>query len=523
MAGGGDHDVGRGDRAPSGLTRTVVRGVGASGLGYVLTQVLTLAAYLALARLATPEDFGEFAAGAIVVNISLLVFGAESGILSALIHRRDRLEEAAATAVVATAVAGVVLSLLALAVSPLVGEFFDSDRIGSVAAASSGLMLLRTIPVVPMALLQRRFSFLRRMVVEPVGVVVFGVVAVIATANGMGVWGLVIATYAQAFLDAILSWGLVRWRPRFRLASIPMWRELVAYARHVFAASAVLRTGEQIPAALIGRFVGAAPLGQFRYGIRIASTPFGLILAAASYVLFPALARIADDRERFRLAFIRALRWMAVAGMPTGLIVLALGKPTAELVFGDVWADAGEAAMALCLYPAAGALSSVVVESFLASGRPQLVVRIEVVALVIGAATMVALLPLELVGVAAGVSIGISAGAVYALYKAHVVLSISAREILAEIGPPIAAAVVMGVSVLALDRLVVDSRDHETALGLCLLAAEGIAAFGIYGLVLHGLAPGRAPELRALIERARAQPAAERPADVDDLDLSRPL
>src|SRR5690348_4684574 len=106
---------------PPGLTRTVVRGVGLAGAGFFVTQVLTFGSYLALARVATPQDFGRFAAGSIVVGVGLLF--SESGMQSAVIQRRDRIEEAASTAFVATVIGGLLLGLIGLAASPLVGYF----------------------------------------------------------------------------------------------------------------------------------------------------------------------------------------------------------------------------------------------------------------------------------------------------------------------------------------------------------------------------------------------------------------
>src|SRR5438034_9526693 len=150
---------------PPGLSRTVVRGVGLAGAGFLLTQALTFGSYLALARLAPPQDFGRFAAGSIVVGFGLLV--SESGMLGALIQRRDRLEEAASTAFVATMASALLLGLAALAVSPLVGYFFHSHEIGLVAAAMSGFVALKQTMIVPDALMQRRFSFVRRVVLEP--------------------------------------------------------------------------------------------------------------------------------------------------------------------------------------------------------------------------------------------------------------------------------------------------------------------------------------------------------------------
>jgi PST family polysaccharide transporter len=510
--------------SPSGLTATVVRGTGISGVAYLITQALTLGSYLILARLATPEEFGQLAAGSILVSVGILL--SESGMLAALVHRRDRLEEAAATAVIATFAAGSGLALLAFAASPIVGSFFGSDQIASVAAATSGLLFLRAIPVVPTALLQRRFSFLRRVVVEPAGAIAFGVTAIVATAEGLGVWGLVLGFYAHAVTDVILSWVLARWRPRLRRASFQMWRELVGYGRHVFTATAVLRIGGEVPVALLGRFVGASPLGQYRYANRIAATPFAVILAAASSVLFPAFARISTERERFRGAFVRALRWMATIGIPSGLILLPLGHPIAMLVFGKTWSDAGWAVMALCLLPAAGAIISVVSEVFKADGRPELLTRMHLLETGLGAAAMVALLPFGLIGVAAGISVGATGGAIYALHRVHVVLDLPIRSILREVAPPLAAAVLMAGCLLPVELLLVDAAGHDTGLGLALVAAEAASGLLAYGLCLHLLVPGQTRELTDLLRlglrRGERGAGGERPRSIAEGPLEQP-
>src|SRR5687768_14799544 len=110
--------------ASRSLTGTVVRGASLAVAGYALAQIITLGFYVALARLATPEEFGQFAAASIVVNVGLLF--TESGMLAAIIHRRERVEAAASTAVVSTALGGLLFSLMALALSPLIGSFFGS-------------------------------------------------------------------------------------------------------------------------------------------------------------------------------------------------------------------------------------------------------------------------------------------------------------------------------------------------------------------------------------------------------------
>lgn len=484
---------------PAELTDTVVRGAGLAGAGYLVAQALTLGFYAALTRLADPVDFGDLVAGMILVNVGLLF--SESGLLAALIHRKDRIDEAASTAVIATIASGFAFGLLALALSPVIGLIFDSSRVGQIAAASAGLIVLRPVRIVPEAILQRRFSFLRRLVIEPVGVLAYGISAVIMTANGLGVWGLLLAYYVSEIVDLVLSWSLVKWRPRLKLVSFQMWRELARYGRWGLASNVLQNIEQQVPVLLIGRFAGAAPLGQFRTAARMESTAQSVVVQAGSYVLFPALARITEDRGRFRDACLRSLRSMSIVGFPLGLILVPLGVPAAVLVFGGDWRDAGYAAMALAAVPAAGTLISFASEVLKADGRPDNLTRIRTVTLIAAAVAMVALVRFDLVGVCLGFSIGTSVGAIYAIGLTGRQLEIPARDLAREILPGASAALIMAALLTPLEFLVVDASSHGTALGLLLLAAEGLLAGAIYLAALRLLAPENFRELISLLQR----------------------
>jgi O-antigen/teichoic acid export membrane protein len=482
---------------PTNLSDTVVRGAGLAGAGYILAQVFTLGFFLVLARLATPSDFGEFAAGSFLVSIGLLF--TESGMMAALIHRPDRIEEAANTAVITTFFSGLGLALLALAASPLIGLLFDSSTVGRIAAATSGLLFLRSLPVVPEALLQRQFSFLRRMVVEPAGVVAFGIAAVIACSNDLGPWGLVIGYYAGAVVDVILSWTLVRWRPRLRLASVSMWRELIGYGRFVLASNVVMRVGEQVPVLLLGRFVGTGALGQYRYADRMASTPLALLVQAASYVLFPAFARITGDRQRYRDATLRSLRMMCLLAFPLGSLLVPLGEPAAVLLFGEVWRQAGYAAMALAAVPVAGTLVSFASEAFKADGRPDILARLHVVSVAATSVAVLALLPFDLVGVSGGISIGMVVAATYAMAKVRRLIGFEVRETVSAFAIPGVAAIAMIAILTPVEFLLVDATAHGTVAGLCLLVAESMAGLAIYAGALALISPVSAKEIGGLL------------------------
>ena len=506
-----------------GLARTVVKGASLSGLGYFLAQALTLGAYLLLARLATPSDFGDFAAGSVLVGVALLI--SDTGMMAALVQRRDRIEEAAATAVYSTFLAGLGFALLALALSPLVGLFFDSSEIGSIAAAMSGVVLLRSLDAVPSAILQRRFSFLRRTVVEPVSALAFGVAAVIACSEGMGAWGLVIGQYAFAATEVTLSWAVTRWRPQLRLASFEMWRELVAYGRHVLVASIIGRVGDQADTIWLGRFIGSASLGQYRYALRLATTPFAALMAAASYVLFPAFSRISENPQRFESGFMRSLRWFCVLGFPAGLILIPLGEPLAVFLFGEVWREAGQATAAMCLFCGGSCLGSMAGEALKAHGTTSKLTTMHTFTTVVTAALMGALLPFGLEGVAAGLSAGAVVGGLFSLNVVHEAIGFSRREMWAQIWPPLAASIVMAGAMVLLDSQVFEADERSGFAAALVILAEGLVAFGIYGVVLRLFVPSLMEELEGPLASARARMARGRetaPPEMPDLPASGP-
>jgi PST family polysaccharide transporter len=473
-------------------TRLVVRGASFTGVGSILTQAVTLASYVVLARLAGPSVFGAFAAAWILVGVGTLF--AESGMSAALIQRSDRLDEAAATALLSTLAAGVALSLIALAASPLVGLYFHSHEIGLLAAALSGVLFLNAVTVVPDALMRRRFSYVRLMIVDPLNALTYGGAGAVALAAGMGAWGLVLATYAASVVRVTAVLVLGRWAPDLRRASFSMWRELAQYARHVVASEVVREIGGIASTALLGRFVGIAPLGEYRFGWRMA-TQAGLPVAAASaHVLLPAFARIADDLERFRSAFLRSARVVSVLVLPVSFALVPLGEPAAVTLLGSSWRTAGHVLAALAGVAAALPAIALATEVFKAANRPDFLPRMSLLLTIATLVLMAASLPFGVVAVGGAMSVAYLLTAFYALTQVSRILVLPLRRVGASLaGPAVAAAGMTGL--LFVFRAVWNVEARATLVQLGWLGASLLVAVAAYALLLRLVAPSAAREL----------------------------
>jgi PST family polysaccharide transporter len=469
------------------LGRIVLRGAAFSTAGFALEQGLTIAAAITLAHLVTPEEFGIY--GSAIILLGYAHMFADSGLQSAVIQRPDRVPEAASTAFAANVVSGIGLALLALALAPVLGLFFHNQTIAWVGAAMAGTVALNSLMLVPDALLQRSFSFVRRLFVSPSAALTYGIVAVALSALGLGVWGLVLGRYGSIVVELIVIWALVGWRPRTSAMSIAMWRSLARYGRHILAASFLSQSQRSVVTALLGRFVAIDAVGQLRYAREMVGLSISTWVVSSSYVVFPAFARIAHESERFKSAFLRTLRWAGILTFPASAIFLPLGPPLVVTVLGEQWREAGYAVMGLAAYPIAGALASVLSEGVKGMGRPEVLSRTALVASVATILLTVAFLPLGVVGVAGAASLASIVTVAYLTRLALPVIGVDRLSILRALRPSFVATSVMVAALFALEWSLVHAGSHGAFVGILLLVGEGAVGLVVYLGALRALDP----------------------------------
>lgn len=492
------------DPAPpsGGLGSVLKRGAAISAVSLLVCQIVTVLQTIVLGRILGPTEVGVFAAGSVVIGIVVV---SHSALSQALIQREGDLERAANTVLVVTLVTGVLLGLGVLAASPLIGNIFHDSRVALIAAATSGLLVLHACSSVPDALMQRAFQFKRRMIVDPSVSVSFAVVSITFAVLGFGAWAMVIGTYASTLTGVVLTWWLAKWRPFGAKFSFRIWRDMAGFSFPLLLDGLAERAREMFEQILVGRQLGTADLGQYRYAYRIASMPSMAVIQICSYVLFPAFSRISGDPIRFRDAFLRALRWVWFAALPAGMLLVVAGEPVVVLLLGDEWRAAGTATSAMAGIGLGIALTSVGWEAIKGAGRSSLLNWLTGLSLVLVVPLILILIPFGLVGVGIAIStmhLVIGCGTVEVARR---VVGISYREIFSCLVPSTVSALVALAAVLPMERLVVHADRHATATGLALVVAECLVFAIVYLGVLRLVAPDQYRSARGFAESGLAR------------------
>ncbi|MFN8100526.1 MAG: oligosaccharide flippase family protein [Mycobacterium sp.] len=488
------------DAPEGGLSGVLKRGVGYSAVGVAICQIVVVVQTIVLGRLLGPAEVGVYTAGSVLTGF-LLVFS-QGTLAQALIHREDDIEDAANTVLVVTFATGLLLALGVLATAPVIGMLFHNARAGQISAATSGLMLLYLCLSVPEALMQRAFQFKQRMVIQPAAKIAFAGVSILFAVLGYGAWSMVVGSYASIVVLLVLSWWMARWRPFRGHFSVRLWRQMAAFSfplvlEHM--ADSIRDTFQQV---LLGRRLGTADLGQYRYGYQMAGMPAMAIVEIFGYLLFPAFARLSADSARFRDAFLRALGWTWFAVLPLGAILVVASQPVAVLLLGDEWRPAGTAAMAMSGMTVGAALHALGATVMKGAGRSSLVNWLSVVGLGLHLPLIVVLLRFGLVGVGVGLSITYVVGGVVSVLLARSVVDAPFRDIVRCVAPSTLSAFVAFAVVFPVEHFVVRSDRWFEPIGLASVVAECLLFTVIYLGVLRVVSPNRYRSVRGFAQRA---------------------
>ncbi|MBB3962777.1 lipopolysaccharide biosynthesis protein [Rhizobium metallidurans] len=310
--------------------------------GRVVSNLLGVVSMLVLARLLTPVDFGLVTLATIVLSIVAAV--TELSLSSALIQHKNPQREHYDTAWTLNALraAGIAI-VLVIAGYPAAWMYHD-DRLTSIFFALAGGALVGGLANPRLVDFRRRLSFHQEIFIDLINKVVGVVVAVAIALAFRSYWALVISTLASQVVGVVMSYVLLPYLPRISFAH---WRNLFSFSGWAALSSGLNEINWRADQLALGDMLGAGPLGQYTVGDRLASLPVRESTAPISGVLFPAFARLQDDPERLRHAFLRSQSLLAAAALPMGVGFALVARPFIDMVLGPAWSSAALVAQVL--------------------------------------------------------------------------------------------------------------------------------------------------------------------------------
>lgn len=457
------------------MGQRVAVGAGFQFLGIALRTLLTIGSTAILARLLTPADFGYVAMATVVTELAAL-FGS-FGFTNVLIQRRviNRLQ--LDTVFWATMAVNCTLAAAVFALSFAAGWVFADAQVGPLLRVLCLSFVFTGLTAVPWVVLSRLMRFRTEFWINIATVAIRIAAAVACAWAGLGMWSLVIGGVVGALAGALLNFANVPYRPRWRFHA-PLitgtWRTSGSYLGN----GALYYLNTNLDLLLIGRRMGAAPLGYYQNARSLTDEIRARIAMPIQHVLFPAFSALQADRERFQQMVLRAGRLLAAVVVPIGVGVSANARELVLVLYGAQWQPMIPVMAMFGLGAALRASTAIASPLFNANDRVGLALRYNVVATALLVAAVLVARPYGIEAVATGAAL-VSVYSVVVLRAAFALIGLRTRHVLAVLGAPALASAAMWLATLGVQQWQAASRPGAM---LLLQVAAGAV---VYLIALH--------------------------------------
>lgn len=362
------------------IAHKAARGIVWNFLTYGLSKAVTLLTLSILAHLLTKSDFGLVAIAMVAINY-LAVFK-DLGLGAALIQRRGNIEEAADTVFTINLVIGLFLTTLIYPAAPFVANYFHDPQVTPVLRWLGVSFLINAIGSIHMVRLRREMDFRLKLIPDLGNSVVKGVVSVSMAISGFGIWSLVTGQLVGAVASTLLAWRVLPWRPRIHIKR-SLAGSLMKYGTSVMGSDSIGVVVENLAAIIVGRFLGMAVLGIYSLAYRLPEMLIISILWVIGDVLFPAFSAIQNRSQDMVRGFLTTIRLMEIIVTPVCLGMIITADPIIRVLFGDQWLDAIPILRILAAYAWVYTIGFHVGAVYKAVGRPEILLKLSILTLII--------------------------------------------------------------------------------------------------------------------------------------------
>jgi len=319
------------------LKHTVVRGSLALMVSQGTTVGLSMISTIVLARLLTPTDFGIV--GMVTVFINFLFIFKDIGLSHATIQKDEITSPQISTLFWINGLISLFLGLVILASSSLIARFYKQPELMAVTAALSITFVVEGFTIQHNSLLRRHFKFTALAMIDILARLTHLIVAILMAVMGYNYWALVGGLIARSVVLLLLTFFSCPWFPG-RMQKGAGVRSMLKFGGHITGAHILGYLSRNLDGILIGRFIGAAPLGLYNKAQHILMQPITQIRTPVTSLSLPVLSSLKNEPERFQNYFGRLLDIITSVAVPISVYCFLESEFLIRLILGPNWMDA---------------------------------------------------------------------------------------------------------------------------------------------------------------------------------------
>ena len=303
-------------------------------IGRYLPSLVQIISTIVIARLITPQDFGEVALITVFIQISSLLI--TSGFAEALIFRVKNSNVLYSSVFYFNISIALFLYCILYLLSNNIANFYDISRLEILSKVVGLNMIINSFTYI-----QRVFFMLEGNFKTPAIIILisslFGSITGVSLAfNGYGVWALVYQTLLINLIQLILFWKISNWKPEF-VFSIKELKIIIPYSFKILSNNIIQVFYDNVYTLVIGKMFSSKTLGYYNRMQTLVYFTTTNFMYAIETVFYPILCRSKDNTTKIKDSYELLLRTSTFIAFPILVILISLGEPIIIILLSKKW------------------------------------------------------------------------------------------------------------------------------------------------------------------------------------------
>lgn len=316
------------------LKTKAIKGVSWDFLGSVISQGVTFAIGIVLARLLSPNEYGLIGIAMIIIAISNCLV--DGGLSVALIRKADITDRDCNTVFYSNIIVSVVLFIIVFLGAPAIAAFFKRPELESITRVMGLCLIINAFSIIQSSLFSKQIDFKAKSISSIVSATIGGGVGIIFAILGYGAWALVFQQLMKQLVNTFILWRANQWRPKLEF-SISCFSELWGFGWKMMASSLLDTIASKLADIIAGKCYSPETLGQYSHSRQLCGAVSGNLTTLVQHVGYPILCEVKDNSLELRNVFVSLLKISMFVSTVCLFLLGAISEPLVFCLLGPKW------------------------------------------------------------------------------------------------------------------------------------------------------------------------------------------
>lgn len=300
----------------------------------IIAQAVSLIVSIIIARLLNPSDYGVVSIVTVFFSFANVIIS--GGLNTALIQKKEADKDDYNTVFTISFILAIFLYLALFLTAPFIAKIYKQPILVSIIRVLGFSLPIYALKSVVCAYISANLQFRKFFFATLGGTLTSAVVGIFMALNGFGAWALVAQQLTNTVIDTLILFLVTKLKLSFKM-TFNRVKGLVQYGYKILLSSLLGVTVNQINPLFIGLKYKSADLSFYTKGRSFPETLSSSMTYTISSVLFPALSKYQDDKERLLQCTRLYMRIASFVVFPVMLGFAGIAENFVLILLGEKW------------------------------------------------------------------------------------------------------------------------------------------------------------------------------------------